>query len=139
MSGKKSVISRSASGTDRARATFVKTLEQRCNVTEACRAAGIGRSTVYRWREENPAFASAWAEAEEIAADKLEQLAWERAESGESDRMLEILLKGHRPKYRDKQQIEHTGTVGIDHTVEARREIDEIFGPTPVLIEATGG
>lgn len=83
--------------TDRAREAFLALLGNRCNVSEACRAAGISRATAYRWREESPEFAAAWSEAEETAADALEEMAWNRAQDG-SDRMLEILLKGHRPQ-----------------------------------------
>lgn len=106
-----------------ARATkFVKVLAHSCNVSEACRAAGIGRSSAYEWREADPEFAAAWEEAEQEAADKLEREAWRRAVEGTdkpviyqgeitdtfkeySDRMLEVLLKAHKPKYRDKQLL----------------------------------
>lgn len=121
--------------TDRARARFLEVLADQCNVSEACRAAAIGRSTVYQWRDGDPVFAAAWAEAEEQAADKLEKLAWDRAESGESDRMLEILLKAHRPKYREKQAVEFSGSVQVNHMVEAQAEVAELFGPTPHLID----
>lgn len=122
--------------TDRARAAFLAMLAEECNVSEACRAAGIGRSSAYAWKAEDPTFAAQWEEAEEEAADKLEKVAWERAKSGQSDRMLEILLKGHRPKYRDKQQVELSGPNGgpIEHKTAARAEIEELFGvaaPTP--------
>jgi hypothetical protein len=127
--------------TDRARASFLAMLAEQCNVSEACRAAGIGRSAAYAWKNDDPAFAAAWSEAEEEAADKLEKVAWERATQGLSDRMLEILLKGHRSKYRDKQAIEVSGPDGgpIEHMNAAKAEIQDIFGPTPHLIEAKHG
>jgi hypothetical protein len=93
--------------TDRARATFLQVLEDTCNVAEAARQAGMSRRSAYDWRDADPVFAADWKDAEEAAADKLEQVAFERAKSGLSDRMLEILLKGHRPKYRDKHQVDH--------------------------------
>lgn len=103
--------------TDRARDLFLAKLRESCNVTASCEAAGIGRSTAYQWREEEAEFAAQWAEAEEAAADALEQVAWDRAKSGQSDRMLEILLKGHRPKYRDKQQVEHAGSIAASFSI----------------------
>lgn len=107
-------ISRSSSRTDRARATFIKVLAEHCNVSEAARAAGIGRRTAYDWREADPEFAAAWDEAEQTAADALEAEAWTRATTGKSDRMLEILLKGHRPeKFVDRIKAEHTGSVPV--------------------------
>jgi hypothetical protein len=108
-----------ADAPDRARATFLRILEATCNVSEGARAAGVDRRTVYRWREADEDFAAAWQEAEDAAADKLEQIAFERATSGQSDRMLEVLLKGHRPKYRDKQHVEHSGSVGLHQALDA--------------------
>lgn len=92
--------------TDRARATFLRTLEETCNVAGSARAAGFSRSAAYDWKDSDPAFAADWKHAEEAAADKLEEVAFTRATTGQSDRMLEILLKGHRPKFRDKQQVD---------------------------------
>jgi hypothetical protein len=119
------------SRTDRARARelFLGQLERTGNVSGACRAAGIGRSTAYEWRAGDAAFAAQWAEAEETATDALEAEARKRAVDGwdepvfhqgapcgtvrkYSDRMLEILLKGHRPKFRDNHRVEVSGPAG---------------------------
>lgn len=127
---------RRTSRTDRARETFLATLAQTCNVSEAARAAGIGRSSAYEWREDDETFAKAWDEAEQEAADKLEREAWRRAVEGTdkpvtfqgvitatykeySDRMLEILLKGHRPeKFAERSKVEHSGGVTINVSSE---------------------
>lgn len=116
--------------TDRARATFLDTLRQSCNVSEAARTAGISRSAAYEWRDADAEFALAWTEAEEEAADRLEREAWRRAVDGTdkpvmfqgritdtykeySDRMLEILLKAHRPeKFVERVKSEVTGRNG---------------------------
>lgn len=122
--------------TDHARETFLKTLAETCNVSEAARAAGLGRRTAYDWRDADATFASAWTDAEESSADKLEQVAYERAISGQSDRMLEVLLKAHRPKYREKQQIEHSGSIGspADHEAAAEAEVSELFGAPRLVV-----
>lgn len=106
---------RRTSRTNRARETFLKVLAEQCNVSEAARAAGIGRRTAYDWREADPEFTAAWDEAEQEAVDKLEKTAWERATgTDKSDRMLEILLKAHRPeKFVDRIKAEHTGSVPV--------------------------
>lgn len=116
---------------DRARETFLAVLAETCNVSDAARKAGIGRRTAYEWKAADEAFAAAWREAEEEAADKLEREAWRRAVEGVdkpvtfqgaitatykeySDRMLEILLKGHRPeKYTERVKNEHSGAMSI--------------------------
>lgn len=91
--------------TDRARATFLKTLRATCNVTRSALRAGMSRTAAYAWKNDDEEFAKEWEDALEAAADKLEEVAFRRATTGKSDRMLEILLKGHRPKYRDKQLV----------------------------------
>lgn len=105
---------------------FLKVLRETCNVSEGCRAAGIARSTSYKWRGEDPEFAAAWDDAEEEATDALEKVARERAIDS-SDRMLEILLKAHRPnKFKDRVQTEHTGKDGVplaDEIVSASERI----------------
>lgn len=102
--------------TDRARSAFLRIFSETCNVSEACRAAKIGRSAAYAWRNDDPDFAAAWADAEETAVDKLEKAAWVRATADKSDRMLEILLKAHRPeKYVDR--VQHSTRDGKPLTV----------------------
>lgn len=93
--------------TDRARETFLKALARSCNVSAACREADICRSAVYAWKRDDPEFSAEWDDSEGAAIDELEGVAYARAIAGESDRMLEILLKGHRSKYRDK--VKHVG------------------------------
>ncbi|WP_267395246.1 MULTISPECIES: hypothetical protein [unclassified Sphingomonas] len=117
--------------TDSAREAFLETLTACCNVTAACKAAGIGRQTAYQWREDDPAFAVAWAGALEEAVDALEKEAWRRAAEGVdkpivfqgvvtgsyreySDRLMEILLKAHRPdKYIERVRSENLHAVSI--------------------------
>lgn len=109
--------------TDRAREKFLAVLAETCNVSEAARAAGMGRSSAYEWKDDDPGFAAAWAEAEQVAADKLEREAWRRGVEGTdkpitfqgritdtckeySDRLLELLLKAHRrDKFGDRHLI----------------------------------
>ena len=116
--------------TKRVREAFLRVLADSCNVSCAARAAGISRNTAYEHRKSDPAFAGAWDEAEQIAADALEAEARRRGVKGYdrpvihkgkivdtykeySDRMLELLLKAHRPeKFREKVRNELTGKDG---------------------------
>lgn len=100
--------------TDRARCKFLAVLAENCNVSEAARQAGISRRAAYEWKDADAAFAKAWNDAEEQAADKLEQAAWERATTDKSDRMLEILLKAHRPhKFVERRELSGPGGAPI--------------------------
>ncbi len=101
--------------TDRAREVFLTTLRATCNVSAACRKADISRQTAYRWRKDDDAFAAEWEDAEGEAIDNLEGFAYERSMAGQSDRLIEILLKGHRPeRFVDRQNVKHSGEVTVN-------------------------
>lgn len=85
------------------------------NISEACKVAGISRPAVYNARERDAAFAEAWDEAREEAADLLEAEAMRRVRGGVdepvsyqekqcamvrrySDTLLIFLLKSLRPE-----------------------------------------
>jgi hypothetical protein len=61
---------------------FLKVLSETGSVTAAAKAAGTSRTRVYELRKADPAFATAWDEAEEVAADRLEEEARRRAVEG---------------------------------------------------------
>lgn len=112
----------------------------RGNITAACKAANVGRRTVYDRRDRDLAFAQAMADALEDAVDLLEAEAWRRAadglerkrfhkgeplidpETGEqyvereySDQLMMQLLRAHRPeRYRERREVEHTGGVRLE-------------------------
>jgi hypothetical protein len=65
-----------------AREKFITALAELGNVTGACGLVGLGRARAYMLRGEDPAFAAAWDEAEQIAADALEAEARRRALEG---------------------------------------------------------
>lgn len=120
----------------------MKRLAETGNVSMACRSGRIGRRTAYDWRDTDEAFKKLWDEAIDIATDALEAEARRRAVQGwnepvfqggvkvgavrkYSDRMLEILLKGHRPeKFRERVDMKHSGRLTLEQLVEASRKDD---------------
>lgn len=128
--------------TPKKRAAFLAELAQRGNVSDACAAADIGRTTVYDWRADDATFAADWDAALDQAADTMEREAFRRAVdgvdepvygslgqglgSGEvgrirkySDTLLIFLLKAARPeKFRERTEQQHTGAVNVKVTYE---------------------
>jgi hypothetical protein len=99
------------------RGAFLKVLSERGNVSEAARKAGITRGNAYHFRAEDPEFAAAWDEAKETAVDRLEEIAFRRAEK-QSDALMTLLLKSLRPEvYRETVRQEHTGKDGDPLTI----------------------
>ncbi len=116
--------------TDKAWAIFLEQLAGCGIVTHACKKARIGRTWAYKRRREDEEFAKAWAEAEEIGINAMEDEAMRRAVQGVerpvfqngrqvgklreySDALMIFLLKGKRPeKYKERVANEHTGAGG---------------------------
>lgn len=128
---------RTARARARAMETFIKRLAETCNVAEASRVAGIARSTAHDWRAADADFCKLWDEAIEMARDALEAEARRRAVDGwqepvfqqgkqvgtiqrYSDRMLEILLKGHRPQFRDRGPDVNVGVLVSERDRDSR-------------------
>ena len=125
-----------ADETRRAKNAFLAELALSGNVTGASKAAGVGRATVYEWKEKDDAFLVAFKQAELAAVDVLEREARRRAlgyeleqigKNGEiqrvrrySDLLLIFLLKGAAPeKYRDNVNVTH-----VSETVRAYADFD---------------
>ena len=107
-----------------ARERFIAELRATANVSRSAGSIGINRRTAYDWRRQHPDFAAEWDEAIEHAVDELETEARRRAFEGVnepvfykgaecgyirkySDKLLELLLKAHRPdKYRESLKFE---------------------------------
>jgi len=101
------------------------------NVSEACKAESIGRTAAYRWRNDDPEFASRWDAAVEVGVDQLETEARRRAFKGVkkpvyqggklvghiqeySDTLLIFLLKGNRKE----KYSERSTTINLNFTPE---------------------
>lgn len=113
---------------------FLASLAENGNITLAAREAGVSRQAAYNAKEADESFAAAWVEAEEIAADLLEEEARKRAVDGTpepvyykgqmvgavrrySDNLLMFLLRARRPeRFRDRSEVKHSGGVGVTLT-----------------------
>ena len=131
--------------TPKTRAAFLEALKNTCNITKACELSGLGRTSAYEWREEDPEFAADWQKALDVAADLLEEEAVRRATEGTrkpvfqggqlvghvqeySDTLMIFLLKGAKPKkYMDRLVQEVTGKDG--GPVQASVSVEFISSP----------
>lgn len=121
---------------------FLTALRGGKSVSGSAKHAGVGRASVYRWRNEDDAFAAAWDDAYETGTDAIEEEAVRRATVGSprmkfykgkpimvtgadglerpyienevSDTLIMQQLNARRPeKYRTNHKVEHSGGVKI--------------------------
>lgn len=125
---------------------FVDALRKCPIVSDAAAAANINRRLAERWREKDETFREAWAEALEDGWDAAEKAAYMRGVEGievpitsrnkdgtteiigyeirHSDRLLEFVLKGNRPKtYRDDRgPVVNINVVPAEEAIQAALE-----------------
>ena len=113
------------------------------SVRRACELAGIGRTTVYGWCERFPEFKQAFDAATEDVNDSIDDEIMRRAKDGwdepaisagrlvrdsdgeplmikrYSDTLMTMLAKSRMQKYREKQQVEHSGAIDISNARES--------------------
>ena len=102
---------------------FLDALAETGNVSIACLEAGLGRRTVYEWKEADPDFAELWDDHLDQGIAKLELECLRRARDGVeedvyqgghlvgtrkrySDTLAIFLLKAHKPDvYRERVEV----------------------------------
>ncbi|SRR5258706_9297845 len=116
---------------------FIEKFAETMNVRASAFYAGVSRQTVYKHRETDPTFCDRYEDARQDALDRLEEAVMKRARDGVeqitpiyykgvkidqvvkrefSDALAKFMLESHKPEvYRQKQTIEHTGNIGIEH------------------------
>ncbi len=132
---------------DEMKRIVLATLAGRGTVGEASRAVGVNRSTLYDWRNGDEEFSAAWAAITEDITDRLEQTAIDYALDGYTEiktitedgqvrieehhkkaiSTLHFMLGARRSQYKAKQEIEHTGEVGVKRIIWGDKP-----EPTPV-------
>ena len=132
--------------TDTEDSLFLSKLTECGNVTRACRAANVARSTVNRRRQVDPEFAAKWMEALDEAGDDLELEARRRAVEGVersiirngevvatvreySDRLLAILLKAAKPEKYGERTVKHQleGQINVQVNSLYKRMIEQMM------------
>lgn len=123
------------------------------NVSRACQAIDIDRTTAYLWRDNDPQFAASWEKAKAIGTEALEDEATRRAYEGTdkpvfhqgvqcgtvreySDTLTIFLLKGAKPeKYRERSDVALNGSLDLRTASEddLRAELAQLVASGVVL------
>ena len=94
---------------------FIKLYAKKaCNITETCRCCNIDRQTYYNWREKDKEFDAELKHVEEGLIDFAETQLVKNIKDGKETSLIFFLkCKGKKRGYIEKQEIEHSGNVGV--------------------------
>lgn len=85
-----------------------------CNITETCKIVNITRDTYYRWRNKDEKFRRKCENAEESLIDFAETQIFKNIKDGKETSLIFFLkCKAKKRGYIEKQEIEHSGGVGV--------------------------
>lgn len=115
--------------TEKKKVTFLEKLSEGASVTKAAKAAGISRGHAYSLRDSDAAFGLAWDQAIEEGTDCLEDIALKFASKGDSS-LIKFLLGARRPEmYRERKDINLSGSLGIAGALDALEEPNDSSEP----------
>ena len=79
------------------------------NISKACNAVGISRTTFYRWQDEDEEFKEATENISEYVIDEVENCLFDQIKNGATAATIFYLkTKGKHRGYIEKQEVDHT-------------------------------
>lgn len=82
------------------------------NVSQSCRLVDIGRTTFYEYYNNDPNFAKAWDDCDNIALDFVESQLHKQIKDGvPSSTIFYLKTKGKKRGYVERKEIEHEGSI----------------------------
>jgi len=92
-------------------AAILESLTNGATITEACKAAGIERSTLWRWQQKYPSVREAVEFALQARIEIVEDALFKKAAMGHVTAMIFWLCNRAPDRWRNVQKIEHSGKV----------------------------
>lgn len=83
---------------------------------------GISETTFYKWKAENAEFAKVLKEDKDFCDDMVENALYKSALEGNTTAQIFYLKNRRRSDWRDKQELEVSGEVGIGDAIRQARE-----------------
>lgn len=83
---------------------------------------GISETTFYKWKAENAEFAKLLKEDKDYCDDMVENALYKSALEGNTTAQIFYLKNRRRSDWRDKQELEVSGEVGIGDAIRQARE-----------------
>lgn len=102
-------------------ALFLAEFAKTGNVTHSAKVAKISRETVYLRKRTDPEFAQRFADALVLGDEALKDEGRRRAFAG-SDYLLLKFMAAKFPEFRERQSVEHTGSLKVERAYELSDE-----------------
>jgi hypothetical protein len=129
---------------------FVVALREHGIIGIAAQAAGVHRSSIYRWADEDPDFAQEVDNAREVAVDVIEESLYTKAKNGDTIAQI-FYLKARRPIFRDrinvdltmvqeeiKERMQQLGIEGVGSTLAPVHTELKLLGPATGIGDPQG-
>lgn len=97
-----------------------------------CEKAGVGRSTFYEWKEEDPEFAKALEDVTKNRNDEIEDLLIGKCVAEHSGADIRFYLERRHPAYKPRQVQENVGLNGESIEIQIIKNKDEAKGDNGV-------
>jgi transposase len=108
------------------------------SLAAAAAEIGIHRQRVYEWEQRHPKFADTVKLARVKRQLFLERRLLSAKDSPVVTSTIFALKNAGAEDWREKQEIEHSGNLVVDHRDAAKREVEELFGPTAIEVIPNG-
>jgi hypothetical protein len=125
------------------KAAMISALSLGMGPGEAAEAIGIGRSTAFAWKKDDPEFSAKWDEARETAWDKLEGRMYSIGYDDGDVAAIEKTLKAYRPeRWREPKGDHDRGVVQTEQVnnyfisvpmQEQLQRLERLGLPAPVI------
>lgn len=105
---------------------FIASLEEYGLVNIACRTVSVSQAVAYDHRARDPEFRAKWDEAIDLAYDKIEKVAIDRAKL-KSDELLKFILQHRKPKVFNPPtdtKVSGSLSIAIDYSLAELKDED---------------
>jgi len=109
---------------------FLRTLESGATFDKSCQAAGTNRTTIWKWRKENPEFDEKVNEVLDSRTQAMEDSLYNSGMKGNVVAQIFWLKNRSGGRWKDKQEIEHSGEMKLN-----KEEMDGLIDLTERAIK----
>lgn len=113
--------------TDGKKKQWLAAFKRSNNVSAACEAVGIGRTSVYKYREIDDKFREEWDAIEDRVLDVVESVLYKKALEGETPCLFFLLCNRRPGKWKHRGEVEHKGRIQTEEMTDTRAQLENLL------------